>query len=1124
MDLKRKIPRSQKRDAMIAVLLACCVMLAVCVGVLLSRVIGTPVVFDGNIENIKVNITEVCTRNRSIICDSNGRYSDYIELYNAGISFDLNGFALSDNAFKEVKYVFGSREFASGQYMLIFLDGTNVAFSLKGEGGENLYFLSPGGDVCASVTTIEMDSDMVMVLKDGTYEVTAKASPGYPNTEEGIASYQRSLTDVSGIFTISELITSNKSALPDREGNFSDIIEIKNISSAAASTSGWYVSDNLGNPHRYALPDITLMPGEYLLVFCDGKSSYNDSEIHASFGLSEGEVAVLSGPDGRYTSVDVERIGDNISICRTTDDDGNIVYKQMSPSPGFDNTEDGILAFTESRIDRNAAIIISELLLSTDELAYGGKVCDVIELMNISENEVSTKGWFLSDDELNPYKYSIPETILKAHECICIIADSRKTPDDGIHANFSLSQGECVYLMTPEKKQSEILSVAPAGRGKSWQYIDDAGDGSYIAQNPSLGFPNDDFGRDDYNKKVRPEGIEISEVVSVNNRYIPGPYGTYHDFIELHNNSNKELSLSGLYLSDDSDNLNLAALPDIKVAAGGYIVLILSSDGVNTPSGYEVLPFALSAQGETVYLSSGGEVIDCIAIPALEGGMSYGRAGGRDGFGYLSEATPKKENASELAERAEKPEAVLEPGVYNNTGSLSVELRGKGTVRYTLDCTEPTAASPAYKSPIIIDKTTIIRARCFEQGHLPSEVLDLSYIINENDKLEVVSLVTEPENLWNYYTGIYEKGPNADPVFPYVGANFWQKWEKKATVAFFASDGTGFSEPCGIRIFGAYSRAAEKKSFTCFFRGQYGASELKYRLFKDSDLSVYEAFVLRNMGQDYNRARIRDEMMTSLVAENTTVDVQKYRPVILYLNGEYWGIYYIREKINENYIAGNYNISEESVILSVANGNSSAEYKELISYVSRYNLADEEHYNYVASKIDIENYIDYICAEMYVANTDNGNIRFFKSSELDGKWRWIFYDLDWAFLDFRHNSIFEHLNPEGTGAMNAFSTRLINSLLKNQNFKEQFLTRMAWQMQNIWTNEKVLGRINELKELINDDMKRDCERWEYSYSYWDKQIQILITFQENRHEQLYNYIKNYFSLNDAKMTELGFQI
>ncbi|HBR32491.1 MAG TPA: hypothetical protein DD733_10465, partial [Clostridiales bacterium] len=243
-----------------------------------------------------------------------------------------------------------------------------------------------------------------------------------------------------------------------------------------------------------------------------------------------------------------------------------------------------------------------------------------------------------------------------------------------------------------------------------------------------------------------------------------------------------------------------------------------------------------------------------------------------------------------------------------------------------------------------------------------------------------------------------------------------------------------------------------------------------------------------------------------------------------YLNGEYWGIYYIREKINENYIAGNYNISEESVILSVANGNSSAEYKELISYVSRYNLADEEHYNYVASKIDIENYIDYICAEMYVANTDNGNIRFFKSSELDGKWRWIFYDLDWAFLDFRHNSIFEHLNPEGTGAMNAFSTRLINSLLKNQNFKEQFLTRMAWQMQNIWTNEKVLGRINELKELINDDMKRDCERWEYSYSYWDKQIQILITFQENRHEQLYNYIKNYFSLNDAKMTELGFQI
>lgn len=1122
MDSKRRFTRTQKRDVLIAILLLCCVLLAVSVGVLLSHVVGTPVDFDGNIENIKVTITEVCTRNNSIICDANGEYSDYIELYNAGESFNLYGFGLSDNAQKEVKYVFESREFAAGQYMVLFLDGTNISFSLKSEGGETVYFLSPDGDECASVTTVATNSDMVLSLQDGSYVVTTEASPGYPNTAEGISAYQRGLTDGQSSLSISELLTANKSILPDRNGNYSDVVEIENTSASAVSLNGWYLSDDRSNPHRYALPDVTVQAGERILVFCDGESYYQDGEIHASFGLSEGESAVLSGTDGKYTSVDVVGCEDNLSLCRTTDGDGNIIYNVMSPSPGFANTEDGILSFVESRIDRNAPLLISEVLLSSDELAYNGTLCDVIEIMNVSSEDVSTTGWYLSDDSSDPYQYSIPVFTIRAGECILIIADNGNTVENGIHTNFALSQGETLVLLTPEKKQSEPVSVVSAGSGNSWQYNKDSDDGGYTASKPSLGFPNDEYGREDFAAAVRPKGIEISEAVAVNNQVLPGPYGTYHDFIEFYNNSDKEISLSGMFLSDDRDNLNSAPLPDVTLPAGGYVVFILSTDGKNTPSGYKVLPFTLSAEGETVYLSSGGRIVDCMVIPALEQSISYGRANGEDGFSYLAKATPNEANASAVAEAAIQPTASLEQGVYDDVDSLSIVLSGDGTIRYTLDCTEPTATSAIYNSAIIINKTTVLRTRCYAEGYLPSEVLDLTYIVNEGDTLEVASLVTEPDNLWDFYTGIYATGPNADAAFPYIGANFWQTWEKEATVSFFASDGTSFSESCGIRIFGAYSRAAEKKSFTCFFRSEYGASALNYQLFKDSTLSVYEAFVFRNMGQDYNRARMRDELITSLVAEVTTVDVQKYRPIILYLNGEYWGIYYIREKINENYIAGNYNVSEESVTLAVASGSMSEEYKALMAYLSSHDLSVEEYYQVVASQIDIENYIDYICAEMYVANTDNGNIRFFKSNALDGKWRWIMYDLDWAFLDASHNSVFEHLNPEGTGAMNAFSTKLINSLLKNEGFKEQFLRRMAWQMQNIWTNDKVLGRISEMKALLEADMVRDCEKWEYSYSMWGQQIEKLITFQQSRHAKLYQYIKSYFSLSDGEMAELGY--
>ena len=1115
--------RTQKRDVMIALLLLSCVLLAVLVGILLSFFVGTPVNLNGNIENIRVKITEVCTRNRSIICDSKGMYSDYIELYNGGETFNLQGFALTDSAYKEVKYVFDSREFVSGQYLVIFLNGTEVPFSLKSEGGETVYLLSPDGAECASITTIKTDSDMVLSLQKGSYVTTANASPGYPNTAEGRAAYKLGLSDGSNTLIINELLTENKSVLSDKSGNYSDIIEITNIAAFAVSTNGWYVSDSIGNPHRYALPDLVLQPGEFLIVFADGVGVYKDGEIHASFGLSEGETAVLSGPDGRFTTVDVATTEDNYSLCRNMDGGGNIVYTQMSPSLGFANNEDGMAAFAESKIDRDAALVISEMLLSVDELAYGGSLCDAIEITNVSSDTVSTLGWYLSDDLSNPYKFALPEFEIQKGESKVIIADSVNCVEGtDIHANFSLSQGETLHMITPEKRQGQPVSVVSAGRGRSWQYNKDGDESGYIAASPSLGFSNNDSGRAEYANSVRPQGIEISEAVSVNKQYLVGPYGAYHDFIELHNNTGNDISLSGMFLSDNIDNLNLAALPNVNIPAGGYIVFILSSDGINTPNGYTVLPFSLAAEGESVYLSKDGKITDCIVIPALSSDNSYGRANGSAAFSYLSSATPKEANSSAVAETAPKPTSSVNQGVYNDVNSLSVELNGKGTIRYTLDNTEPNATSPIYNGAIKISSTTVVRARCFENGYLPGEVLELLYVINEGIELDIVSIITNPDNLWDYYTGIYAEGPNAEAEFPHVGANYWQTWEKEATVSFFEKDGNGFSEPCGLRIFGAYSRALPMKSFCCFFRSQYGASELNYKLFKNSDLTTYEAFVLRNAGQDFNRARMRDAMITSLVADATSVAVQNYRPVVVYLNNEFWGVYYIREKLNENYVAGNYSVTEDSVVMARANGTYSDEYQELIKYVRSHDLSNEENYQYILSKIDKENYIDFICSEIYIANTDNGNIRFFKSSEMDGKWRWVMFDVDWSFSDYLHPTVSEHLNPEGTGSLNRFSTALINALLKNNSFKEEFIRRMAWQLQNIWTDEKVLTRINEIKTLIQHDMVRDHEKWTLTMSGWQNHINKLITFQQKRPAEIYKQIKSYFSLSDSQMADYGF--
>jgi hypothetical protein len=274
-----------------------------------------------------------------------------------------------------------------------------------------------------------------------------------------------------------------------------------------------------------------------------------------------------------------------------------------------------------------------------------------------------------------------------------IIADGRNTVSENeIHANFSVSEGETIILTTAEKKQCEPFKAISAGRGNSWQYVSDSEGGGFIAGSPSLGFSNDDKGKADYAKSVRPSGIEISEAVPVNKKYLPGAYATYHDFIELHNNSGEDISLKGMYLSDDSKKLSLAPLPDTVVKAGGYITLILSPEFVNIPTGYSVLPFSLSSEGDTVYLSKENTIIDCISIPTLTANTAFGRANGSDAFSILASATPNTANAA-AANPSPQPTASVPQGVYNDIDSLKVELSGKGVIRYTLDCTEPNAES-----------------------------------------------------------------------------------------------------------------------------------------------------------------------------------------------------------------------------------------------------------------------------------------------------------------------------------------------------------------------------------------------------------------------------------------------
>ena len=1092
----------------IALVLLVALLSAVAVGLAIDRAASSTEI-GVEPEVVDLLITEVCSKNTDIIEDSRGKHSDYIEIYNRGGDCNLHGFTLSDG--KNTSAPFGDTPLKAGEYKVFFIDKDLTGFSLSSAGGETLFLYNRDGSTVAQITLSPMGENQVMEWLDTGYAVTNRATPGYPNTEEGYLLLTQGLPDENPAVVISELLLSNRYAFPDRSGQFSDVIELHNKTEAPISLKGYYLSDNFENRFRYALPDAVIPAGGYLAVFCDGRGVYEGGEIHAGFSVSSEETLYLTSPAGKYTSASAGETADDLSLSLTENG-----FESRSVSIGYPNTDEGELAFAESRIDYENPLVISEILLSGGEVPYGGVYVDVVELYNNGWETINTKGYYLSDGE-DPYKFPLPEAILAPGDCLVVICDGK---GEGWNANFGLAQGEVLRLVCPDHRYGVSAMVLEAEDGYSMMWQDDEEGGAFREGAVTLGYPNTEEGRTAYLQALLADTLQISEVISSNTESLPGSYGTTCDWVELYNPTDAPISLEGWYLTDDSDELTKGKLPAETVQPGEYYVIFLSKDTENLRKGFPVVPFGLSSSGDSLCLVYEGAVKDWAFVPALGTNVSYGRPDGESEFSVLASVTPNASNGM-AAQKAETPSAVTAQGVYNDIETLSVVLEGEGKIYYTTDCTAPTAESTLYTGPITLSKTTVIRAFSVAEGKTDSDVLDVTYIINENHSLPVASLVTEPDNLWDYYEGIYVEGPGASSKFPYTGANFWKKWEKEATVSLYEMDGTGFTSPCGIRIFGAYSRALPMKSFSCFFRGTYGANQLNYQLFGEEGLDVYEAFIFRNAGQDFDGARMRDPLLSELASTAMYMPCQKNRPVILYLNGEFWGIYYIREKINENFIAGNYNVAPEDVVLDVSHG-STTEYKEFLSYVKKHKLSDPEAYAYVESQMDIDQYIDYIIMQIYIGNLDNGNIRFFKAG--DGKWTWLMYDVDQSTFYVKNDTVAEHLNPKGTGTNDWFSTELINGLLKNQGFKDKFLSRFAWQIENVWNYERVNAAIDRYYEAILPDKERDCKKWDLSYSTWKWAVGYLRDFFEEREGYVVEDIQNWFKLTDAQMEAYGFDL
>lgn len=556
----------------------------------------------------------------------------------------------------------------------------------------------------------------------------------------------------------------------------------------------------------------------------------------------------------------------------------------------------------------------------------------------------------------------------------------------------------------------------------------------------------------------------------------------------------------------------------------------LNNDGVVPPAILD-LPratlhtnFKISADGETLFLhDAAGVFADSLRVYDVPANVSIGLPGTGGAPRLFSTTTPGARNP-DTGFAGVVPGSVLLSQGGGPTGPLSLSLTGANApyeIRYTLDATEPIATSPLYTTPLSIDATTVVRAAIFRPDYLPSTVQSATYLIGTDHSLPVVSLVTEPDNFFHPVTGMYILQEGYEGNFPYFGSNIWEEIENPINFTFHEPDGnTNYQLDGGVKIFGGWSRGNDQRSLSIFARSRYGADEMDYGFFPQRDYTEFQALVLRNSGNDNGGSMLRDVVLTSLM-ENSHVDIQAYRSVASYLNGEYWGLYNLREKINEHYLASLHGHDPDEINIVERNGDvihgSNETYQTMIDFVFANSLANQGNYQQVANQIDLDNFIQYYLAQIYFDNKDwpGNNIKFWQP--VGGKWRWILFDTDfgagiWNGDAANSNTLQFALNPNGPNWPNPpWSTLLFRRLMENTGFRFRFINQLADEMNSRFLSTPVVLHINEQAAAIESEIPLHQERWGSGYD-WDNGIESMRRFFRNRPASMKTFVKQQFNL------------
>ena len=867
------------------------------------------------------------------------------------------------------------------------------------------------------------------------------------------------LSGVSGkpAVYINEIMAENRS-YPNADKQLCPWIELYNGGKKAVDLSGWTLSD--GSRTAVFPEGSTLDAGAFLVLSC-GK---DDLPLSLSSG---GSLELFDSQGKPVDALELPALECDQSFARQSD---GALALSAEASPGYENSSAGHEAFLASLGVTQAPIQITELMPANKSclLDADGDFSDWIELCNVSGETCDLEGFYLSDDSDELLKWQFPSVSLAPGERVVVFCSDKDRRDGELHANFSISSvGENLYLTSPAGLPLWSFSYESALDDQAIVIADGVQSLSYTA---TPGYDNSPEGYEQFLSASDAHGaLVINEAVLYNLDYYE-QHHEFYDWVELKNCSDAPLNLADYYLTDSLKDPCQFQLPEITLQPDELYIVFCSGDSSLTTRHCTHAPFAVSAEGEVLYLfSSDGSLSDRMFIHDTPYGGSYGRLSDGAGFYYFDRPSPEKENSGGYRSIAALPETDVPQGVYNDIDELEVALLGEGQIYYTLDGSVPDRESLLYTEPLVLDQTTIIRAISIVDGKVDSDCASFSYFINEDHSLPVVSLVCEPAEMFSPGQGGIYANPEYDR-------------EIDASVAFFGDEGE-FASDCAVTLHGASSRKMwQKKSFKMIFRSRYGG-DLNYDVFQTGEITSFHSLLLRGGGissmhivRDELGSEVADAVCDSALALDT-------RYCVLYINGEYFGVYALREAYSEKYVADHTGSNEENVTIARAPVKFGELY-DLFEYIIHHDMTDPDCYAYASERLDMESLANWMAMEAYFNNFDiAGNIRYVKGDVPDAKWRLALFDLDISMTSVYAG--WEQVFHPGYQI-----GQVTNALRKSPQFRQTVLECASTLYHNGLTDSYMLTVYDEIIAQIDPEMERDCLRWRNSLDLWTWNVQV----------------------------------